>query len=86
MGIRLGGDPADDGGRFTPREFSAGTRHKKGRGVALPCFEPFVQDLACLSMQWHKLPDHPAFGLHAAKSLAGVLVPLQAQHFRDSQA
>jgi hypothetical protein len=75
MGIGLGGDTTDDACRFPARELSAGAGDKEDRGVVPPCREPFFQNLARVPMHRHKLPNHPAFGLHAGKSLAGVLVP-----------
>ena len=56
MCIGLGSDTADDAIRFTARELSAGTRHKEGRGVVLPCLQPFIKHLSCLTMHWHKIP------------------------------
>ena len=76
MGIGLGSNTQDDTMRFTAREPPAGARQKEDRGGVLPCLEPFVQDLARVPMQSHKISDHPAFDLHACKSLASVLVPI----------
>jgi hypothetical protein len=83
MGIGLGGDTADDAIRFTERELSAGARHKEGRGVVLPCLQPFIHDLARVPMHSYKISDHPAFDLHSGKSLAGILVSIQVQNLRD---
>ena len=86
MCIGLSCDTADDARSFTARELSACARDKESRGVVLPFLEPFFQDLARLPMQRHNIPDHPTFGLHVGKALAGVLVPLQVQDLRDPQA
>src|SRR4029453_5236683 len=86
VGIGLSGDTADDAVCFTARKPSAGARHKEGRGVVLPCLEPFIQDLAGGPIHRHNIPDDRAFDLHADKSLAGVLVPIQVQNLRDPQA
>ena len=81
-----GRHPEDDAICFTARELSAGARHKEGRGVVLLCLEPFIKHLARIPMNRHKIPHHPAFGLHVGKSLPGVLVPFQVQDLRDPQA
>src|SRR4029453_1490885 len=84
--ICLGRHALDDRGGFTAGEPPAGARDKEGRGLILARLQPLIEDLTRVSMHRHEISDGATFDLHPCKALASVLVPVQPQRFRDTQA